>query len=258
MNRRTLFNLVAASAAAQQPPSPPQRIPKEALPEALRLLGLEFTEAEQAMMLNGVNRALVQYEALRKIDIPLDTEPAYRFFPYRRPTAGASRFRPTRVAAPRKPYWKSIEELAFLPVTQLAPLVRARLVSSTELTRMYLERLKRFGPRLTCVITLTEELALRQAAEADREIHAGRYRGPLHGIPWGAKDLFATKGIRTTWGAEPYEGQVPDLDATVVERLEKAGAVLVAKLSMGALAQGGLWFGGMTKTPWNGCSPLSN
>jgi Asp-tRNA(Asn)/Glu-tRNA(Gln) amidotransferase A subunit family amidase len=144
-----------------------------------------------------------------------------------------------------------VEELAFLPVTQLGPLVRARLVSSVELTRMYLDRLKRYGPKLNCVVTLTEDVALKQAAEADREIRAGRYRGPLHGIPWGAKDLFATKGIPTTWGAEPYQNQVIDYDATAVERLTKAGAVLVAKLSMGALAQGGLWFGGMTRTPWN-------
>jgi Asp-tRNA(Asn)/Glu-tRNA(Gln) amidotransferase A subunit family amidase len=116
---------------------------------------------------------------------------------------------------------------------------------------MYLERLKKFGPRLNCVITLTEELALKQAAQADDEIRRGKYKGPLHGIPWGAKDLLATKGIRTTWGAEPFQEQIIDRDATVVERLRTAGAVLVAKLSMGALAQGGLWFGGMTKTPWN-------
>jgi Asp-tRNA(Asn)/Glu-tRNA(Gln) amidotransferase A subunit family amidase len=116
---------------------------------------------------------------------------------------------------------------------------------------MYLARLKQYAPKLNCVITLTEELALAQAGRAEREIRAGRYRGPLHGIPWGAKDLFATKGIPTTWGAEPYRDQVFQYDAAVVERLEKAGAVLVAKLSMGALAQGGLWFGGMTKTPWN-------
>jgi hypothetical protein len=110
--------------------------------------------------------------------------------------------------------------------------------------------LKKFGPKLNCVVTLTEELALSQAGQAEREIRAGKYRGALHGIPWGAKDLFATKGILTTWGAEPYREQVIDYDATVVERLREAGAVLVAKLSMGALAQGGRWFGGMTRNPW--------
>ena len=111
--------------------------------------------------------------------------------------------------------------------------------------------MKKHGETLKCVVTLTEELALKQAADADAEIKAGKYRGPLHGIPWGAKDLLATKGIKTTWGATPYKDQVIDLDATVVERLRDAGAVLVAKLSMGALAQGGVWFGGSTRNPWN-------
>jgi Asp-tRNA(Asn)/Glu-tRNA(Gln) amidotransferase A subunit family amidase len=124
-------------------------------------------------------------------------------------------------------------------------------VSSLDLTKMYLDRLKRFGPKLLCVVSLTEALALEQAAAADKEIRAGRYRGPLHGIPWGAKDLFAAKGYKTTWGAKPYENQTIDLDATVVERLRDAGAVLVAKLSMGALAQGAVWFGGTTKNPWS-------
>lgn len=136
-------------------------------------------------------------------------------------------------------------------MTALAPLIQKRDISSTELTRMYLERLKRHGTRLNAVVTLTEELALTQAAEADREIKAGKYRGPLHGIPWGAKDLLATKGIPTTFGAAPYKNQVIDYDATVVERLREAGAVLVAKLSLGALAQGDRWFGGQTRNPWN-------
>jgi Asp-tRNA(Asn)/Glu-tRNA(Gln) amidotransferase A subunit family amidase len=115
---------------------------------------------------------------------------------------------------------------------------------------MYLARLKKFGPKLNCVVTLTEDLALTQASDAEREIKAGKYRGPLHGIPWGAKDLFATKGIKTTWGAEPFRDQVIDYDSTVVERFRAAGAVLVAKLSMGALAQGGRWFVGVTRNPW--------
>src|SRR6185503_11758001 len=135
-------------------------------------------------------------------------------------------------------------------VPQLAELIRTRRISSTELTKMYLDRLKRYGLKLLCVVTLTEELALKQAAAADAEIKRGKYRGSLHGIPWGAKDLFATKGIKTTWGAEPYRDQVIDYDSTVVERLTEAGAVLVAKLSMGALAQGPKWFGGVTRNPW--------
>src|SRR5262249_41020270 len=112
-------------------------------------------------------------------------------------------------------------------------------------------RMKTYGPKLLCLVTLTEELALEQASAADREIRAGHYRGPLHGIPYGLKDLFDTKGIPTTWGAEPFENRVPDANATVVERLNQAGAVLIAKLSMGALAQGDLWFQGRTKNPWN-------
>jgi Asp-tRNA(Asn)/Glu-tRNA(Gln) amidotransferase A subunit family amidase len=141
--------------------------------------------------------------------------------------------------------------LAFEPVTTLAALLKARKISSTDLTKLYLERLKKYSPKLLCVITLTEELALQQAAKADEEIRRGHYRGPLHGIPWGAKDLYSAKGIKTTWGAEPYQDQVFNYNATVVDRLEQAGAVLLAKLSMGALAQGGLWFAGMTKNPWN-------
>src|SRR5260370_21732075 len=116
---------------------------------------------------------------------------------------------------------------------------------------MYLARMQKYSPKLLCLITSTEDLALTQAAQADQEIRAGHYRGPLHGIPFGLKDLFDTKGILTTYGAEPYQTRVPERDATVVERLRAAGAVLIAKLSMGALAQGGLWYKGMTKTPWN-------
>ena len=144
----------------------------------------------------------------------------------------------------------NLEDLAFEPVTVLASLIESRKVSSTDLTKMYLGRLKRYGDQLHCVVTLTEELALAQAAAADKEIKAGRYRGPLHGIPFGVKDLFDTKGIKTTWGAKPYENRVAQVDATIVERLRDAGAVLCAKLSMGALAQGGVWFGGSTRNPW--------
>jgi Asp-tRNA(Asn)/Glu-tRNA(Gln) amidotransferase A subunit family amidase len=141
--------------------------------------------------------------------------------------------------------------LAFASVRELAELVKTRTVTSVQLTKLYLARLKKYDPQLHCVITLTEERALKQAAAADAEIAAGKYRGPLHGIPWGAKDLLAVKGYRTTWGAAGFEEQTFDYDATVVERLDAAGAVLVAKLTMGALAQGDLWFGARTRNPWN-------
>jgi len=124
-------------------------------------------------------------------------------------------------------------------------------VTSRELTSMYLDRLKRYGPRLEAVITLTEDRAMRLARRADDEIALGRYRGPLHGIPWGAKDLLAARGYPTTWGARPYQDQVIDEDATVVRRLDEAGAVLVAKLTLGALAMGDYWYGGRTRNPWN-------
>src|SRR5439155_20135460 len=127
----------------------------------------------------------------------------------------------------------------------------SRQVSSVELTKLYLERLHKYDPVLRCVVNYTEELALKQAERADREIAAGRYRGPLHGIPWGAKDLIAYPGYKTTWGAAPFKDQTLDTKATVAKKLEEAGAVLVAKTTLGALAMGDRWFGGMTRNPWN-------
>ncbi len=244
--------VVEADAQRRGGQDTPQRISKDQLKAALEVIGLDFTEAQRDQMLPGINRALGSFEQLRKIDVPLDTEPAFHFrpsLPGKEPKPRASKFFPTRVT--KLAAFKDPEELCFLPVTELAALVRARKVTSTDLTKMYLARLKKFAPKLLCVITLTEDLALEQAAHADKEIAAGKYRGPLHGIPYGAKDLFATKGIKTTWGAEPFQEQVPAYTCTAIERLEKAGAILLAKLSMGALAQGDKWFGGVTKNPWN-------
>lgn len=232
-------------------PTPALRITKEMMHQAEKLIGIELTDAQEAMALGGVNRNLDAYETNRKIDVPLDTEPAIAFHPSRAKKelyAPKTKFRFGKVEAP--PQFNNLEELAFATVPQLAELLRTRRITSTELTKMYLARLKKYGPQLLCVVTLTEDLALKQAAAADAEIKRGKYRGPLHGIPWGAKDLFATKGIKTTWGAEPYRDQVIDYDSTVVERLNEAGAVLVAKLSMGALAQGARWFAGVTRNPW--------
>jgi Asp-tRNA(Asn)/Glu-tRNA(Gln) amidotransferase A subunit family amidase len=231
-------------------PTPALRITKEMMHQAEKLIGIELTDAQEAMALGGVNRNLDSYEAIRKIDVPLDTEPAIAFHPTRARKelyVNKTKFRFGKVEVPQ---FKNVEDLAFATVPQLAELIRTRRVSSTDLTKMYLARLKKYGPKLLCVVTLTEDLALKQAAAADAELKRGKYRGPLHGIPWGAKDLFATKGIKTTWGAEPYRDQVIDYDSTVVERLNEAGAVLVAKLSMGALAQGARWFAGVTRNPW--------
>lgn len=258
MDRRKWMKTLAALGAApsleaqQGVPAQPPRVTKEQIATALKVEGLEFTDAQLEMMVRGVSRALGDYERLRKIEVPYETEPAFSFhpgLPGKQPVSRKAVWRPSARKAPIRP--KQDEDLAFLPLTELAALVKAKKVSSEELTRVYLSRLKEYGPRLLCVITLTEDLALEQARAADKEIRAGKYRGPLHGIPYGLKDLFATKGIRTTWGAEPFQEHVPAYDSTVQERLRAAGGVLVAKLSMGALAMGGLWFGGMTKTPWN-------
>jgi Asp-tRNA(Asn)/Glu-tRNA(Gln) amidotransferase A subunit family amidase len=249
---------LAAPAFARQEQQA-RRIGKDTLECGEKIFGVDFSDAEEEQALAGVNRNLDTYEQIRKIDVPLDTEPAVTFRPYlpgKKPKGSATPHAKIKVALngpTARP--SSLEELAFLPVTALAPLVQRKDVSSVELTKMYLDRLKKYGPKLNCVVTLTEELALAQAAQADKEIRAGRYKGPLHGIPWGAKDLFATKGILTTWGAGPFQNQVFEYDATIVERLRDAGAVLVAKLSMGALAQGDRWFRGQTKNPWNPDDP---
>ena len=263
--RRTFVKLLPALGAglavtklpldglAQTPspsPTPAPRITKEMMHQAEKLIGIELTDAQEAMALSGVNRNLDAYEANRKLDVPLDTEPAIAFHPTRAKKelyTPKTKFRFGKVELPQ---FNNIEELAFATVPQLAELIRTRRITSTDLTKMYLARLKKYGTKLLCVVTLTEDLALKQAAAADAEIKRGKYRGPLHGIPWGAKDLFATKGIKTTWGAEPYRDQMIDYDSTVVERLNEAGAVLVAKLSMGALAQGARWFAGVTRNPW--------
>ena len=218
---------------------------------AEEIAGLEFTDAERDMMLEGLNTNREAYGKLRAISLPNEVSPALRFdplLPGRTPTPVRRARRRTRRVVSRP---SRLEEVAFWPVTDLAELIRTRQVSSVELTRMYLDRLVRFGPQLEAVVTLTEELALQQAQRADAELARGVYRGPLHGVPWGAKDLLAEDQYRTTWGAKPYEEQVVPYDATVVRRLEDAGAVLIAKLTLGALAMGDVWFGGRTRNPWD-------
>jgi Asp-tRNA(Asn)/Glu-tRNA(Gln) amidotransferase A subunit family amidase len=244
-------------AEAQQTPSQasPPRITKEMLHTAEQLIGIELTDAQEAMALPGVNNNLASYETLRKIEVPLDTDPAIWFHPGLPGKAPRAKKSPSNKAKPRRakittPKFGALEEVAFFTATQLGELMRSNQVSPVELTKMYLARLKRYSPKLLNVVTLTEDLALAQAEQAEREIKQGKVRGPLHGVPCGVKDLFATKGIKTTWGAEPFRNQMIDYDSTVVARLREAGAVLLAKLSMGALAQGGRWFAGMTRNPW--------
>jgi Asp-tRNA(Asn)/Glu-tRNA(Gln) amidotransferase A subunit family amidase len=227
-------------------------VTREMLRTAAAATGLTFTDQQLDRMLEGVNRNLVSYEKLRRVQLDNSIAPPLYFNPLvpgmkiERPNPIFRKSTPPRVTRP-----KNLEDAAFWPVTQLAELVRTRQVKSIELTEMYLDRIKRYNPKLTCVVTITEELAKRQASDADREIAAGRYRGPLHGIPWGAKDLCAVKGYPTTWGAAPFKSRVIDTDATVATRLNAAGAVLVAKLATGELALDDVWFGGQTKNPWD-------
>src|SRR5215471_2000868 len=164
--------------------------------------------------------------------------------------AAASRDRFVRSPAAAAPLPANEQDIAFAPVTQLSRWIETRQITSEKLTRLYLERIDRLDGKLRCAITVTRALALEQAAAADREIAAGKYRGPLHGIPWGVKDLVDTAGIATTYGAEPYRNRIPRRDAAVVARLRDAGAVLIAKLSLGALALNDIWFGGQTMNPW--------
>jgi Asp-tRNA(Asn)/Glu-tRNA(Gln) amidotransferase A subunit family amidase len=164
--------------------------------------------------------------------------------------AGPARDAFVRSKSDALPLPSTDREIAFSPLTQLSRWIEARKLTSERLTRLYLERLERFDPKLRCVITLLRDQAIAQAQNADQEIAAGKYRGPLHGIPWGAKDLLDTAGIRTTYGAEPFRDRIPAADAAVVKRLNQAGAVLVAKLSLGALALNDIWFGGQTMNPW--------
>jgi Asp-tRNA(Asn)/Glu-tRNA(Gln) amidotransferase A subunit family amidase len=206
------------------------------------------------MVLDGLKQQRDSVLVIRSMKIPNSVAPAFVFDPVPAGMKLDTERKPMRIS--KSPEVKGLassgqETLAFASVRDLAELVKTKKVSSLELTKMYLARLKKYDPRLHFVITLTEERALKQAADADKEIAAGKYRGPLHGIPWGAKDLLAVKGYRTTWGAAGFEEQTFDYDATVVERLDAAGAVLVAKLTMGALAQGDLWFGARTRNPWN-------
>jgi Asp-tRNA(Asn)/Glu-tRNA(Gln) amidotransferase A subunit family amidase len=227
-------------------------IDREAIRQAERLIGLQFTDTERDSLIDEAREHLDQYQALRKLSFENSTPPAIVFNPlplgFQLPDRILeSKYGP--VGRTRCP--EDLSKLAFFSVRELGELIRTRQITSTQLTSLFLDRLKKYGPELACVITLTEELAFRQAERADAEIASGTYRGPLHGIPYGAKDLLATRGYPTTWGATPYQNQIIDRDATVIQKLESAGAVLVAKLTLGALAWGDVWFGGTTRNPYD-------
>jgi Asp-tRNA(Asn)/Glu-tRNA(Gln) amidotransferase A subunit family amidase len=220
--------------------------------EALQLSGIELGEEDRKAMVESANRNLAQYRELRGIDIPNDVSPPFHFSPVvpglkvdktRHP------FRMSKAPSVKRP--SNLEDVAFWPVRHLAELVRTKQVSSVELTEMYLARLHRYNATLNNVVTFLDEHGLAAARRADAEIAAGRYKGPLHGIPWGAKDIISVKGFKTTWGAAPFKDQQFDYDASVVEMLRDAGAVIIAKLTTGELAAGDNWFGGQTKSPWD-------
>src|SRR5437762_8376218 len=224
----------------------------DTIASAEEVAGIHFDPAERELMLDGLKQQEQRIEALHKVSLANSVSPAIVFDPL--PPGKQVKIEPRRPMVrskiARRPAATELGELAFLPVTELSELVRRRRVTSVQLTQMYLARLRKYDPVLRCVISLTEDRAFKQAHAADAEIRRGHHRGPLHGIPWGAKDLLAVRGYKTTWGAGPFRDQVIDTDATVVQRLDEAGAVLVAKLTLGELAQGDIWFGATTKNPW--------
>ncbi|MFP4048242.1 MAG: amidase [Bacteroidales bacterium] len=229
-----------------------EKIKESDIASAEKLIGLQFDKSERDSLMDNVNEQKSSYGKIREVEIDNSTAPAFLFDPVpgwmdiQKVQRDLNWGLPSDVEIP-----EDKSQLAFYSVPELATLIKQRKITSEELTRIYLDRLKKYGDTLKCVITLTEELALEQARRADNEIQEGKYRGVLHGIPYGLKDLITVEGYKTTWGAAPYKEQELDGNATVYKKLEEAGAVLVAKLSMGALAWGDVWFGGVTKNPWD-------
>jgi Asp-tRNA(Asn)/Glu-tRNA(Gln) amidotransferase A subunit family amidase len=227
-------------------------ITRETVVEAEKLAGVEFDDEEREQIRKHIHTSLEMLERHKQVELPNQLAPATGFDARLPGMRFETEQRPiVRSAAEIGMLPESDRDIAFAPVTRLSRWIETGAISSTRLTEIYLERMCSFGASLECIVTPTESLALEQAARADREIAAGRYRGPLHGIPWGAKDLLDTAGIPTTWGATCYRHRVPQRDAEVVRRLREAGAVLVAKLALGELANGNRWFGGRTRSPWD-------
>lgn len=256
----TLYALASQAAASpetgQNTSKPTASLPKitpEMVEQAAALAGVPIAPDQIAMMLDGLNQQRDSYAAIRALHLKNSVAPAYVFDPLP-PGAKLETERQAPVYNPPPSVGKApqnLEDIAFATIPVLAEYVRTGKISSVALTQMYIERLRRYDPELHFLITLTEDRALAQAKEADVEIAAGKYRGLLHGLPWGAKDLLAVQGYPTTWGAGGFQHQMIDENATVVRRLDAAGAVLIAKLTLGALAMGDQWFGGRTRNPWN-------
>ncbi|HYB95683.1 MAG TPA: amidase [Vicinamibacterales bacterium] len=229
-----------------------QRVSLAMVNEALKLAGVEVSDEEKNGLVESANRNLANYDDLKKMHIPPDVSPPFHFSPLTPGMTVNKTRQPFRLsAAPSVRRPSNLEDVAFWPVRHLAELVRTRQVTSLELTEMYLSRLHRYNALLNNVVTFMDDYGRAEAKRADAEIAAGKYRGPLHGIPWGAKDIISVKGYKTTWGSAPFKDQILDYDASVVEQLREAGAVLIAKVTTGELAGGDNWFGGQTKSPWD-------
>jgi Asp-tRNA(Asn)/Glu-tRNA(Gln) amidotransferase A subunit family amidase len=252
VNSRTGNAQQEPAPAATRSAPPEKAITATTVAEAEKLVALEFTPEQRQLLAKSLPSQVSSFEARRRYGLTNNAAPAYAFDPrvpgvtYR---PQSNRVRTGRSRTPNLP--DNDVDIAFASLIELSHWIQTRQLSSLRLTEIYLQRLKTIGPRLECVVHLTEDLARQQAKKADQEVAGGHYRGLLHGIPWGAKDLLATAGVPTTWGAEPYRDQVIAANAHCVDLLAEAGAVLLAKLSTGALARGDVWFGGKTRNPWN-------
>ncbi len=225
------------------------------IPAAERVIGLQFKQNEVDSLFDEVKNMLGEYKKMRqyKLDnsVPLST--------WQTPILPGMKFNKVQIPVkwnipafnPMTKYITLPNDVAFMSILQLASAIKNKMITSVQLTRFFIDRLKKYGDTLQCIISITEDIAMQQAQQADREIAAGKYRGPLHGIPYGLKDLFAVKGTKTTWGAAPFKDQTIDEDAYVYTKLKDAGAVLIAKFTLGSLAMGDYWYGGRTKNPWN-------
>ncbi len=238
-----LFSLLVQSSIAQE---------KYPTTQIETFYDLNFTQAERDSLLSGLQNYQKSFEAIHQFKLNNNIPMSLVFDPIPVGMQLETQQKPIDWGLPKEVSLPSNkEELAFYPVYKLAVLIKSKKISSLELTQLYLKRLKKYSDTLQCSITLLEESALRQAKKADEELSKGKYRGPLHGIPYGIKDLLSVEGVETTWGAAPYKGQVLSETATVVKKMEEAGAVLLVKLTLGALAMGDIWYGGVTKNPWN-------
>ncbi|MEO6693897.1 MAG: amidase [Ignavibacteria bacterium] len=228
------------------------RIEYEDILHAQKLIGMEFTSSETDSMLSLLEDQKLNYENMRKVELSNNVPPAYNFNPFPpgkifgkvRRKFVSSDYNKTELPA-------NINELAFYSIGQLAELIQKKEISSVQLTKFFIERLRKYSSELRCVITFTDSIALADAGKADFEINSGSYKGLLHGIPFGIKDMYSTVNYNTTFGTPPYKNQLINEDATIVKKLKEAGAIMIAKLSLGELAMDDVWFGGMTRNPWD-------